>query len=230
MSDEQGARGGFESRRLIGAFARPAGDERCEELVPGGELARCSSPTARCQKVALLRQGALQLSVLGEPGRLQQERGAIEETPPRRRGAGHELALGLAPGDHRQQGEVLGDGRRLPLQLELPAPFGVGDRELPGSFTLDLGLNQEGRLAVRRALTETGGAKALSRRRQVERFEEAALAGTVRAVNEVEAARWTPVGWGEGAKARQSEAAEVVGVLGRSGLGAQMRIGMMTQR
>ena len=208
----------------LGALRRPPGDERRQKLVPCLEIGR---PAVGREQVTFLRQNAVQLEMFGEAGRTKEERRAIEEAPAPGGGAGDEVALGLAPGDDRQQRKVLGDRRWFVLQRQAATLGGVGDREVPGPVAQDFRLDEKALLAARAALGECRGAEALAGRGEVDRLEEAALAGAVRAVNQIEARLRPPVGRRERAKAGQPEPAEV---LERGGLGAQMRIGMMTQR
>lgn len=218
---EKLARRGFEAQDELRPLRGAAGDERRQELVPGIEI---GGPPARREQVALLGQHAMELLVLCQPRRPEEECRAVEETPADRGRTGDELPLRFAPDDDRQERQVFADGRRFLLQREVAAFAAVGDRELPEAVARDLRPDEEGLLAARRTFVEVRRAEALAGGGEIDRFEEAALAGAVGAVDELEARPGPPVGGGQGAKAGGAEALE------RGGLDAQMRIGMMTQR
>lgn len=212
---------GFEALCELGAFRRAAGDERRQEVVPGLEV---SAAPAGCEQMALLRQNALQLEVLGESRWTEEECRAVEKTPSACCRSCGELALALGPGDDRQQCEVLGERRRFLLQGEAPSLCREGETQVPEAVALDLRADEEVVSAARTALTERRRAEALAGGGEVDRFEEAALARAVRAVNQIEARVRPPIGRGERTEAGELEPAKC------RGLGAQMRIGMMTQR
>lgn len=174
--------------------------------------------------MALLRQDTLQFYVLGESRRAEEQCRAVEKTPSACRRSGGELALALRPGDDRQQCQVLGERRRFLLQGEAPSLCRVGETQVPDSVALDLRADEEVLGAARTAFCERRRAEALAGGGEVDRFEEAALARAVRAVNQIEAGLGPPIGRGERTEAGELEPAKC------RGLGAQMRIGMMTQR
>ncbi len=73
----------------------------------------------------------MELDVLGEARRPQEERRAVEEASASGGRAGDQVALGFAPGDDREQGEVLGDRGRSLLQGQPATVPGVGDARGP---------------------------------------------------------------------------------------------------
>lgn len=170
---EECASDGLQALCELGAFRRAAGDERRQEVVPGLEV---GTAAARCEQMALLRQDALQLEVLGESRRAEEECRAVEKTSSACRRPGGELALALSPGDDRQQCEVFGERRRLFLQGEPPSLCRVGETQVPEAVAFDLRADEEVVGAARTTLSERRRAEALAGGGEVDRFEEAALA------------------------------------------------------